>query len=94
MRYLTIIFLLSLIFISSCNIKNDDASLVCNSDKDCVKSGCSGEVCVKKGAEITTACLYLEEYQCLKYLPCSCINSKCSFKENDEHLICLDNLKK
>jgi eight-cysteine-cluster-containing protein len=66
----------------------------CGTDNDCVKNGCSGELCTYKGNDVRTACLYLPEYQCLKYLPCSCVNNKCQFQENDDHLNCLDNIKR
>jgi len=41
------------------------------SNNDCVKAGCSGQLCVEKGGEgIVTHCAVLEEYQCFQYSTC------------------------
>ncbi|MEK6907540.1 MAG: eight-cysteine-cluster domain-containing protein [Nanoarchaeota archaeon] len=96
---LSVIILLVILiglFSDKFNIKNDSTNLnvECKTDNDCVKAGCSGELCTFKGDNARTACLYLPEYECLGSLPCLCINNKCEFQENDQHLNCLDNIKR
>lgn len=80
------------LFLNNSKVKNN-LNVECNVDSDCVKAGCSGELCTYKGDNVRTTCLYLPEYQCLGSLPCLCINNKCQFKENDQYLNCLDKLK-
>jgi len=53
----------------------------CTTDKDCIKSGCSGEVCQSRFEEpVITPCQYKECYNPEKYnVKCKCINNKCQW---------------
>jgi eight-cysteine-cluster-containing protein len=53
----------------------------CRSDSDCIRGGCSGQVCqsVKEGAAITT-CEWRECYNADKYkVSCNCIENRCEW---------------
>ena len=53
----------------------------CYSDEDCIKSGCSGQVCAsKKEEQIMTICEYRDCYNSEKYnLKCKCTENKCQW---------------
>jgi len=58
----------------------------------CVKSGCSGTVCVEEGSEIVTTCEWREEYICYQNTICKRLDDgSCGFVEDEEFLNCLDN---
>ncbi|HBR22030.1 MAG TPA: hypothetical protein DD713_05610 [Nitrospiraceae bacterium] len=53
----------------------------CKTDSDCIKGGCSGQVCQskKEGAVITT-CEWRECYNANKYkVSCKCIEGRCEW---------------
>ena len=68
----------------------------CTQDSDCGTGGCSGEICgLKKTAEKTiTACIYKEEYSCLKLTQCKCINGKCAWEKTNTYKECIVKIKK
>ncbi len=51
----------------------------CNSDEDCMRSGCSGQVCQSKFEEpIITTCEWLDCYDAMKFnVACKCVDGKC-----------------
>jgi len=51
----------------------------CSSDNDCVKGGCSGQICQSKSDEqMFTTCEYRDCYDENKYgLECKCIDNQC-----------------
>jgi eight-cysteine-cluster-containing protein len=53
----------------------------CVSDSDCVKGGCSGQVCQSKNEEPTvTTCEYKDCYNAQSYgLNCKCVDKKCQW---------------
>jgi eight-cysteine-cluster-containing protein len=57
----------------------------------CVRSGCSGEVCVEEGQEVLTACIFREEFECLQYTTCERqLNTKCDWTPTPAYLACLE----
>lgn len=53
----------------------------CSSDKDCVRGGCSGQVCQSKFEEaVVTTCEWKDCYNPDKYgLVCGCVNNECQW---------------
>lgn len=53
----------------------------CSSNSDCIKGGCSSQVCQSRNEEpVTTTCEYRECYSAEKYgLSCKCIDNKCQW---------------
>ena len=53
----------------------------CNSDEDCVRAGCSKQVCQSKFEKnIITTCEWLDCYDASKYeVACKCINGECQW---------------
>jgi len=53
----------------------------CNSDKDCIKSGCSGEICQSRFEKpLITTCEWLDCYDAKKYkVACKCVNGRCQW---------------
>ena len=63
----------------------------CTSDNDCVKGGCSGNICQSKNSEpIFTTCEYLPEYGCYSEISCGCINGKCEWQKTEEFNNCVE----
>jgi len=55
----------------------------CQSDADCMKSGCSGTICQSKGADpVMTTCEWREEYTCYQEGKCGCVNNKCEWGDS------------
>lgn len=57
----------------------------------CVRSGCSGELCVPEGTEMASACIYKEEYAC--YADATCerqTNGECGWTQTAELTMCLE----
>ncbi len=88
-KFILILFLISFIFIAGCNINKQ---VECIKDSDCLTGGCSGQVCTTKenAANIITTCEYREEYGCLRFTSCGCVNNKCLWRENKEYTDCLN----
>ena len=55
----------------------------CNSDGDCVRAGCSGQICQSRlEKSVITTCEWLECYDTNKYgVACKCIDGKCQWVE-------------
>ena len=59
---------------------------------DCIKSGCSGTVCVEPGKEVVTTCEYKPEYACYKTAACARQPSgACGWAQTAELTACLAN---
>ena len=94
------ISLVFLVFISGCAevVKTKEEEIkakiekanYCDEDSDCSIGGCSGQVCTTKdkAKSIITTCEYLPIYDCYKQTTCSCIDSKCQWKETERFLEC------
>lgn len=55
----------------------------CKTNEDCMKSGCSGQICQSKYSEpVITTCDFLPEYACYQQAKCGCNNGKCGFVED------------
>ena len=54
----------------------------CNSNEDCIKSGCSNQICQSKYEEpIATTCEFRECYDVNKFkVDCKCIDNKCQWE--------------
>jgi eight-cysteine-cluster-containing protein len=54
----------------------------CNNDYDCVRDGCSNQVCrAANEGPITTTCEYKECYSAGKFgVECSCVNNQCQWQ--------------
>jgi eight-cysteine-cluster-containing protein len=66
----------------------------CLVDSDCVRAGCSSQLCVPlELSDVVTTCEYLEEYECLVLTTCGCHEGTCSWEQNQEYLNCLDEKK-
>jgi eight-cysteine-cluster-containing protein len=63
-------------------------NIECFSDLDCLRTGCSGEVCAPE--PWITACVWLPEFACYQIAPCACISGRCGFVETPEFLACMD----
>lgn len=57
----------------------------CDLDADCIRGGCSGQVCQSKNEEpVITTCEWKECYDLnLFQLKCRCINKQCKWQRND-----------
>ncbi len=64
----------------------------CSTDADCVRAGCSSELCVpaSEAEGISTTCEYLPEYACLAQTTCGCVEGECKWRETPEYLNCLN----
>jgi eight-cysteine-cluster-containing protein len=53
----------------------------CKTDSDCIKGGCSGEVCQSKKDEVAVSiCIWKECFDAEKYgLNCRCVEGKCQW---------------
>lgn len=62
----------------------------CWSDDDCVRTGCSGQLCSYH--DVTTTCEWLEVYACYNedYTSCGCQDGFCAFEQTSDFLECLD----
>jgi len=59
---------------------------------DCVKSGCSGTVCVEPGKEVVTTCEYKAEYGCYRDATCERQgDGTCGWTQTPELTSCLSN---
>jgi eight-cysteine-cluster-containing protein len=67
----------------------------CADDSDCAKAGCSSQLCmlkseVEKGG--ITTCEWREEYGCLRFTSCDCVDGQCQWIENQAYLDCMANI--
>jgi len=55
----------------------------CKSDADCVKAGCSGQVCAGRGEEISTTCEWKFCYDSAEFgMKCGCYDGKCQWAQS------------
>ena len=60
-------------------------------NNDCIKSGCSGQLCVNKNENVMTTCEWKEIYKCYKLAPCEKqTDGKFHFTPNQEFTKCLN----
>ena len=60
----------------------------CESDDDCFRTGCSGEIC---GAESAASlCIWRPEHQCYEDAFCRCHQGSCGFKPHPQLLQCIE----
>ena len=82
-----------LAFVVACGSKS--APPVSNSTppaSDCIKSGCSGTMCVEPGKEVMTTCEYKPEYGCYREGKCERQgDGKCGWTQSPELQGCLAN---
>jgi hypothetical protein len=58
----------------------------------CVKSGCSGTVCVEQGKDVITTCEFKPEYACYGKATCEAQpNGKCGWTQTPELAACIAN---
>jgi hypothetical protein len=59
---------------------------------DCVKSGCSGTVCVEPGKEVVTTCEFKAEYACYRDATCERQgDGSCGWTQSQTLTACLAN---
>jgi eight-cysteine-cluster-containing protein len=89
MRYALIVFLFA------CGSKSKPSEPPANTTpnaNDCLKSGCSGTVCVEPGKEVVTTCEYKPEYGCYKEGVCERQgDGRCAWTESPALTACLAN---
>lgn len=57
----------------------------------CVRSGCSGELCVPAGSEVSTTCIFKPEFACLQQANCERNEAgNCAFTITPQVQACLD----
>lgn len=59
----------------------------CASDADCMRTGCSGQICYHE--PVITTCEWNDAYACFDYADCSCVGGQCAWEQTPELLICL-----
>jgi eight-cysteine-cluster-containing protein len=63
-----------------CEIQGKCEFYECKTDDDCMKSGCSGQICQSKYSEPSiTTCDFLPEYACYQQAKCGCTEGRCGF---------------
>ena len=63
----------------------------CNSDSDCIITGCSSQICSNE--PVISTCEWREEYACVKLSECGCNEGQCKWTENDVYLSCIQDAK-
>lgn len=58
-------------------LEGQEAAGECSADSECAPAGCSQEVCMPAGAEVTTTCEVLPVYTILD--ACGCVDTKCQW---------------
>jgi len=61
----------------------------CVRDSDCIKTGCSGQICSDE--EVVTTCEWREEYACYtqRFARCVCEDGQCGWERNRRLALCL-----
>jgi len=92
MRWALALMLVAVLLIFGCSKSQSISGAQCASDSDCATGGCSNELCGAKGEveNVTTACVYLQTYQCLKLTSCGCINGLCQWQKSDKFNKCIE----
>ncbi len=58
-------------------------------NSDCVVSGCNGELCIEKGAQLSSSCEYKNYYVCYNSTVCERqANGECGFTETPDFIEC------
>jgi eight-cysteine-cluster-containing protein len=74
-----------------CDDLNISVAGECGTDADCVRAGCSSQLCVPdENAGIVTTCEYKQEYACLAQTSCGCVEGRCSWRQAPDYLNCLN----
>jgi len=61
------------------------------SSGDCVRTGCSREICTEKGNEMISTCLWFPQYECYKSARCEKqASGRCGWAETHELKACLE----
>lgn len=69
----------------------EPAGTECAADADCVRAGCSSQLCVPRSlGDVATTCEYLPEYACLQYSSCGCEDGVCGWEGTEEYLECVE----
>lgn len=66
------------------------------SQQDCVRAGCSGELCVETevAGDLFTTCEFKSEYACFQNAICVRLDSgECGFVEDEQFLDCLEQVR-
>jgi len=59
--------------------------------KVCVTGGCSGELCVEKGSDAVSSCIWEDTYACFKAAKCEVqSNGNCGWTQTNELEQCLN----
>ena len=73
----------------------EDVPTECQSNDDCIKSGCSGTICQSKKAErMVSICDFRPEYSCYAEINCGCNNGRCDWERTSEFENCIVDAKK
>ncbi|MDA1196434.1 MAG: eight-cysteine-cluster domain-containing protein [Nanoarchaeota archaeon] len=91
MRTLVIILLTSLVILAACQSQEQpDPNAECQTDEDCMTSGCSSTLCQKANDNPTyTTCEWQEQYACYRQISCGCNQGSCNWQETQEFQACL-----
>jgi eight-cysteine-cluster-containing protein len=67
----------------------------CSVDADCVRAGCSSQLCLpkEKSKGIMTTCEFKPEYECLSLTVCGCNKGACEWEQTQEYLSCKNEKK-
>lgn len=60
----------------------------CQSDADCIVSGCNQEICANQS--LTSICIFKPEFACYQKSSCLCIDNQCDWESNEDFLNCLE----
>jgi len=94
------IFIFFCLFLIGCAVQQTPGSSEpkplpeCQTDKDCIKGGCSGTICQSKDVPpIITTCEWKEEYTCYQESNCICMNNKCEWDDQPTLESCINSYK-
>jgi eight-cysteine-cluster-containing protein len=61
----------------------------CKRDADCLRTGCSGQICASEPT--VTTCEWRDEYACYResFAQCACINGSCGWAPNPDLIQCI-----
>ena len=66
----------------------DGGGAQCQSDDDCFRTGCSGEICAAGAA--ASLCIWRPEHECFEDRFCGCHKGSCGFKDHPQLLQCIE----
>ncbi|MDD5096121.1 MAG: eight-cysteine-cluster domain-containing protein [Candidatus ainarchaeum sp.] len=74
-----------------CDDLNISVAGECSADADCMRTGCSSQLCVPTGnSDVVDTCEYGPEYACLAQTSCGCVEGRCSWRQTPDYLNCLN----